>query len=401
VRLVRPELRLLAGAQFLSSLGSAMLLVGITYTAYSDSKSIFRTVLVTSVYLLPTVALSYWAGQVVGRHPVVQVLTAGNSAKVVLYSALTAATAAGVINANTLLIFSFINGCATPFIFPAWQVYEHGLVPDDELSDLNARWESIISVGTVLGTGLAGLILAAAGPAWNFGIDALTYVPFIFAIRHTPSPYQRPRQHQRVAVRTAVDHVMATPVLKGALLQIAVMSLLFAPVVQIIPAIADRVHPGSDSYGGLMAVMSAGAAFVAWRLAQLRRHHDHAQLQRRALVMSGLFMLLLGLAGSRADPLPLGLAVGVALFGVGLLVSLTRAVIMAVIQISVDAEIEPVLLAMVGAVSSVFIALGGILMGVAAQYLDVFAVVAVIGLLLLAFALAVVLRSRRAEAAPA
>ncbi len=391
-RYIQPQLRFLALSQLLSSTGSAMLLVGITFTAYADSGSILRTVLVTSVYLLPTVALAYWAGQVVNRHQVVNVLTAGNLAKVGLYTLLAVATVAGWVNANTLLIFSFVNGCATPFIFPAWQVYEHGLVPEDKLADLNARWQSIISIGSVAGAALGGLLLAAVGPGLVFALNTLSFLPLIAAIRRTPSPYMKPREHVPVSARAAFDHVMAMPTLRAALVRIAFLALLFAPIVQLLPAIAEKLHPGSESYGVLMGVVSAGATVVAFRLAHLRKHLDQEGLQRRTLVLSGICVLALGLSGAPHDPLPLAVPVVALLFAIGLLISMARSVIMAVIQTNVAAEFEAIVLAVVGATVAVFTALGGILMGLAAQYENVFAVLVVVGAVLLVYGLSVVVR---------
>ena len=130
---------------------------------------------------------------------------------------------------------------------------------------------------SVAGAALGGLLLAAVGPGLVFALNTLSFLPLIVAIRRTPSPYMKPREHVRVSARAAFDHVMAMPTLRAALVRIAFLALLIAPIVQLLPAIAEKLHPGSESYGVLMGVVSAGATVVAFRLAHLRKHLDHEE----------------------------------------------------------------------------------------------------------------------------
>lgn len=377
-----------------------MLLLGITYLTYSTTSSVVRTVLVASAYVLPTVALGLVAGNVVHRHTPANVVILINSLKVVLYSGLAVASATGVLNANNLLIFSALNGCAAAFTFPAWQRYIRGLVPDDQLDSINAAWASIISVGTLIGAVAGGFVINAFGVTATFIIDALTFIPLTITIALTPSEPPPASAHgsqpTRMSFQDVFQHIGERPELRMTLTRCAVLAMLLAPITQILPAIAAELQPGPHVLGLLTGALGVGAAFVAWRLATLKRRRTSGQLDHRMLIVSSLLLTSLGVAGLLLRPPWLGVPVGALLIGIGLMIDMGKAVRIAAIQTTSDPALEGGVLAVLGATFAICLTVGGLILASAADRVDVFAVLAVAGLALAAYTAGVVVRQRRA-----
>jgi MFS family permease len=391
------RLRPLAWAQFLSSTGSAMLLLGITYLAYSSSGSILRTVLVTIAYVAPTVVLGFVAGRFADEHDDAHIVIVVNSAKAVLYLGLAAASAAGVLDATSLLLFSLVNGSLSAFLFPAWQAYQHGLVTSDQLDELNATWAAVMSIGSLVGAAAGGLVINQWGATPAFVFDALTILPLVVAIARTPSRRRtdHPGRAHRLDLRTTLSRIRNQPALRRPLVRVAVLSMLVAPVSHLLPAIAADLHPGPHMLGALTALFGTGSMFVAWRLRHLKTRLDHEQLQRRVFVLASLFLIGFAVARAFAGPVSIGIAVIAGLFGLGLLIAMARSVLTALLQVEADPTMEGAVLAALGATFAVFSSLGALVLATAATWFDVFTVLGGAGLVLAAITVGGVVRTRR------
>src|SRR3546814_7636864 len=89
---------------------------------------------------------------------------------------------AGLITPWLLLFFTFCIGCGTALHNPSWQASMGDLVPRDDLPGavtLNSMGYNLMrSVGPAVG----GLIVALAGAAFAFAVNALSYIALIRAL---------------------------------------------------------------------------------------------------------------------------------------------------------------------------------------------------------------------------
>src|SRR5262249_1987669 len=69
---------------------------------------------------------------------------------------------------------------------PAMSSLPPRLVPDDQLEAANAIEGVYSSLGAVARPAVGGLLLAAVGVRWRFGIDAATYAASLLALRALP-----------------------------------------------------------------------------------------------------------------------------------------------------------------------------------------------------------------------
>ncbi len=87
--------------------------------------------------------------------------------------------ASGVIGLGYAVGISSMNG-----LIPA-------LVEEPDLEDAIALNSASFTLARAIGPAVAGLIVAAAGAAWAFGINALTFIPLIFGVGGHPAPPYR------------------------------------------------------------------------------------------------------------------------------------------------------------------------------------------------------------------
>ena len=75
-----------------------------------------------------------------------------------------------------LAVIALARAVASSFFFPAQQGIVPQTVPTDDLQSANALLRLALNATNIGGAALGGLIVAAAGPGWAIGFDALTYL---------------------------------------------------------------------------------------------------------------------------------------------------------------------------------------------------------------------------------
>jgi MFS family permease len=145
--------------------------------------------------------------------------------------------------------------------WPAMRSLVPRLVPEDEVAAANALDGVYSSLGAVAGPAFGGVLIAAAGVPWTYGIDCATYAASLLAI--TALPKLRPLEEvDRPSLRSIVDGFRF---LKGrqALIGIFVVdsnAMVFGMPSALFPAIAlHRLGGDASTVGYLYAAPYAGA----------------------------------------------------------------------------------------------------------------------------------------------
>jgi MFS family permease len=84
--------------------------------------------------------------------------------------------AAGALGPWSLLTLTFAIGAGTAVNFPAWAATTPDLVPREDLVGAIALNGIGFNLARALGPALGGFVLAAAGPAAAFALNALTFL---------------------------------------------------------------------------------------------------------------------------------------------------------------------------------------------------------------------------------
>ncbi|HEX7132311.1 MAG TPA: MFS transporter [Iamia sp.] len=193
------------------------------------------------------------------------------------------------------------------------------LVGPKDLDGAIALSSVTFNLARAVGPAAAGALIAAAGSAAAFGVNALSFVVMVvvlLVIRTRPGPALDPDADR--SLRAGLRWVRADRVAVPVLLATLALGWASDPVNTLTPAVADQLGRGDGFVGALVSAFGAGAAASAFFVERLRR-----RLGYRGSTRLGLALVAVGMVGLAAATAPvIGLA-ALAVAGVGFLIGVT------------------------------------------------------------------------------
>ena len=225
----------------------------------------FQVGLVGGLASAPSVALSLLGGALTDRLDRRRILLAslGVFGSVALVSG--ALGSAGSLEAWHLLLAATVIGVADAFSSPAWHTVVVDLIGKRRLLAANALGQIGEFSGEVIAPLLAGVLIAAAGPAPVFyaaaGVLAAA-VLFMAGVRlpRTPRETRQDSSSERLVgeIRDGLAYSLRTPPLP-ALLAVSASSIFAGAIFPLIPVYArDELAVGAGGFGVLAASLAAG-----------------------------------------------------------------------------------------------------------------------------------------------
>jgi len=168
--------RLLFFGRVVSFAGSAMAPVALAFAVLDLGGSATDLGLVLALAILPQVFFLLVGGVIADRMPRHLVMVGSN-----LVAGLAQVVAAYLLISGKaeiwqLAVIALVRAVAASFFFPAQQGIVPQTVPTDDLQSANALLRLALNATNIGGAALGGLLVAAAGPGWAIGFDALTYL---------------------------------------------------------------------------------------------------------------------------------------------------------------------------------------------------------------------------------
>jgi len=255
------DFRCLFLGQLISMIGSQFTMVAVGFQVYALTGSSFQVGAVSMAQLVPLI-LGSLVGGTVGD--------AKDRRRVLAVSSLVLALTSGALalNASTghasLVVIYVVTSCAAAFgglVSTTCGAAIPALIRADQLTAGYASMQVVDQVGMVAGPALAGLLIEAAGVAWAYGLDALTFVfstATVLAMSALPpgAPGERPSLS---SVADGFRHIRASQVLQGVFL-VDLCATVFGLPTALFPELAGSVfHRGPSVLGYLYAAPAAGA----------------------------------------------------------------------------------------------------------------------------------------------
>jgi len=265
--------RLFFAGQLVSLIGTWMQHIAMTWLAYRLTDSTAMLGLVGFASQIPILLFSIPAGVWNDRLDRRRLLMTTQFLSMLQAVALFALTATGTITPTLLVMLALTLGCINAVDLPARQAFVAQMVPDKRALPNAIGLNSFLMNGSrFVGPALAGLIVALAGEAACFLINALSYVAVLaalWAIRITPRPAHT-HSSAWMAMRAGIDHALAHPRIRLTLFLVAGFSFFVTPYVVMMPVFArDLFHGDAQTYGFLIGSAGLGslcaALFLAWR----------------------------------------------------------------------------------------------------------------------------------------
>src|SRR5256714_5368413 len=224
---------------------------------------------------LPVFLVGFPAGALADIVDRRRLLLATQSLILVAAAALSVLTWAGLMNVPLLLGFTFVLGLGAILANPAWQAVNTELVPPDELPEAVTLSSVSYNLARAVGPALAGLIIAVAGPAAVFLLNAIAFLYVVVVLsRWHPAPHRAVLPAERLigAIRTGVRFVQNSPEMQTVLIRTFFFIFFISGLWALLPVIVKQDRRlGAPGYGLLLGCIGVGAVVGAAVLPQIQR----------------------------------------------------------------------------------------------------------------------------------
>ncbi len=267
--------RQLWAASQVSNLGSLIQAVGAAWMMTNLTSSPSMIALVQASTTLPIMLFSLSAGALADSFDRRRIMLVAQCFMLVVSISLAAAAYANLLTPWTLLGFTFLIGVGTALNNPSWQASMGDIVPRQDLPEAVSMNSMGFNLMRSVGPALGGIIVALAGAAVAFAVNALSYFPLLGALlvwRPEPRLQSVPREPFMPAVAAGLRYVAMSPNLLRVMLRGMVFGLGAVSVLALLPLIArDLVQGGAFIYGVLLGCFGLGAIFGGLLNARIRR----------------------------------------------------------------------------------------------------------------------------------
>jgi predicted MFS family arabinose efflux permease len=217
----------------------------------------------------PSVLLAPLAGQIADRFDRRRVAAITFVAQSAAASLLAIAAAADAASVPVIYALSTVLWSGFALGLPAMLALIPALVPRELFSQAVTVNAAGINVARLIGPAVGGVVLALAGPAWCFALNAVSYWVLVAALaRAGPVPVPAPRQ--RATMRDGLAYALADPALRRLLLSMGLFTTFAAVIQELAPVINGRLDGGALELGALLSAMGGGGVVGAVAYERLR-----------------------------------------------------------------------------------------------------------------------------------
>ncbi|MEI4487036.1 MFS transporter [Frigidibacter sp. MR17.14] len=285
-----------------SNLGGLIQTVGAGWLMTSLSSSADMVALVQASNTLPIMVLSLVSGALADSFERRTILITAQGFMLAVSIGLAVCAWADMLSPWGLLGFTFAIGAGVALYNPSWQASMGDIVAREDLSaavSLNSMGFNLMrSVGPALG----GILVAIAGAAAAFAVNAASYIPNILALwlwRPERAPARLPREPLPQALGAGLRYVAMSPNLMRVMGRASLFGFAASSAMALMPIVARESLGGSAlTYGLCLGFFGFGAICAVMVNAQVRARFRNEQIGVAAF--AGFALGMVGLAFSHA-----------------------------------------------------------------------------------------------------
>jgi MFS family permease len=314
---------MLSFGQLTSTIGDYCYAVALPWLVLSSHGSAAQLGGVLACYGIPRAALITLGGSLADRFGPRTLMLCSDVARCLLTIVFTIFAAEHVTSLALLGPLAALLGAGAAMFMPASYAILPALLNPRQLQAGNAIYNAAVQAGALLGPAIGGAIVATAGPAPAFGIDAVTYAlsaASLAMIRGGRSDEPADEQAGTVPATPAAERITVWTLLaRERVLQLILAVLVGANFAvtacfEVALPVLSHARFGPGGYGAIMACF--GAASVAGTLTAARA----GGLSKPAVVSASVFLIAAlavasvpaakGLPGAAAAMFVFGLVAG-------------------------------------------------------------------------------------------
>ena len=308
-------------AQFASNIGTWMQSVAAQWFLVERHSSDVIVALVQTASLGPTLVLGLFAGALADLFDRRRLLMFLQTYAVLVGLALAVLAYLGRLSPASLLLFTMAIGCASALTAPAWQAIQPEVVPREQIPAASVLGSVSGNAARAIGPAIGGVVVAVAGPAAVFALNAISFAGIIVVLRAWQRPKQYApleREHFGQAIITGLQYVGNSLIFRRILSRAALFLFPASALLALLPvAAAHRWHLGAAGYGVALGAIGLGAVLaVAVATPLHRRVSDNALLAVSAVVFGAAPLAVVLMPFAAALPI-------LALSGTAWLIALT------------------------------------------------------------------------------
>jgi MFS family permease len=297
-----PVFRAVWIASTISNLGGLIQSVGASWMMTSIAQSADMVALVQASVTLPIMLLSLVAGAMADSLDRRKMMLGAQLFMLAVSVGLSLCAWAGAITPWLLLMFTFLIGCGAAFNAPAWQASVGDMVPRTHLAGAVALNSMGFNIARSVGPAIGGAIVAAAGAAAAFAVNAVSYLALIAVLarwRPQAAPQLLPRESLGIAIAAGLRYVAMSPTIRTVLVRSAIFGFGASSAMALMPLIAKHLVAGGPlTYGVLLGSFGVGAVAGAVSNARLRRRLTTEGIVRSASLAFAAAVAIAGLSAS-------------------------------------------------------------------------------------------------------
>jgi MFS family permease len=297
------DLRLLTIGQACAGLGTQAALVAIPYQVYVLSHSAFLVGLTGAVELLPLVLGSLLGGAYADRHDRRKIMLGAQVGETLVAIALLVATAMGEPHVAIIFVLAALLAGSGAVANVTRSAAVPALAGENLRSALALNF-SVTSLSSVVGPGLAGLVIAGAGLGVLYAVVAVAFVAMVALIVPIrplpPAPLEDGGEHLAIhrSILEGLGFVRSNRALMGSFV-IDIAAMAFGMPRALFAVLSLTVfNAGAAGTGLLYAAVSAGAVIAAVTTGWLEGARWLGRITIVAVVVWGVAIAAAGLAGS-------------------------------------------------------------------------------------------------------
>lgn len=263
-------------ASLASNFGGLIQSVGAAWLMTSITTSSDMVALVQASTALPIMLFSLACGAIADSFDRRRVMLVAQSFMLTVSLLLTIVAYQGLITPWLLLSFTFMIGCGTALNNPSWQASVGDMVPREDLPAAVALNSMGFNLTRSVGPAIGGIIVAAAGAAAAFAVNAASYIALLTVLaRWKPNlPASKlPRETLGAAMGAGIRYVAMSPNIGKVLLRSSTFGFTSGSILALLPLVArDLVQGGPLTFGimlGAFGLGAVGGALLSGRLRQM------------------------------------------------------------------------------------------------------------------------------------
>ncbi len=259
---------------------------------------------------IPNLVFALPAGALADRYDRRKLLLIFQSLNMVLAAALAVTWATGTLTIGLLAVLAVLGGILGTLSFAPFQAMLAATVPKRDLESAVAINSLSLQVARFVGPAIAGVLLAAAGPTWVFGVNATSFVAVLGTLALLPGsrPVQTAAVRAGGAISEGFRYVFGQRSL-AAMIALMLVAGLFGtpPVAFMIPALVRyNLDAGAGTLGAVMAAIGLGSLLGSIALLRLSTRPNKGEPLLVGFVITGA--ALAGIGASTNASLSLALA---------------------------------------------------------------------------------------------